>query len=400
MIMLIIESFLLFYFLYVASYTFGLSLAGKVLPPLRLFSHAKKASIVILIPAYKEDAVIYEVAASALAQQYDNGKFEVVVIADSLQPATLQKLRELPIRLIEVNFDKSTKVKALNLALSQLPENHFELSLILDADNIMASDYLEKINAAYQKGFKAIQTQRVAKNKNTHFAILDALSETINNHIYRKGTYAIGWAPSLIGSGMAFDYKILKRTLAGMGSIGGFDRELEILLLDQGVKSCYLENALLYDEKVEKAEVFTSQRKRWIASQFIYLKKYFTKGLKNLVLGRWAYANSSLLRNIQLPRIINLGLLFILCFSSLLLSSYLYFSPIWWWGLLGLLLFSFFLAVPLNFYNKNFFRALLEVPKAFAIMFLLLFRLRKADNTFIHTPHSHTGLNDAEKGIK
>ena len=388
--MLIIEAFLFTYFTYVVGYTLLLSTVGRIKSPLHFTSHSRKASIAVLIPAYKEDAVIYSVAEEALNQNYPAEKFKVVVIADSLKPSTIQKLKSLPIDVVEVSFRRSTKVKALNAALAQLPDTQFDLSLILDADNIMEKGFLDKINAAWQAGFRAIQGQRVAKNKNTHFAVLDALSEIINNHIYRRGTYALGGSPSLIGSGMAFDFRVLKETLAGMNSIGGFDRELEVLLLEKGIKSCYLENAKVYDEKVEKAEVFANQRKRWVASQFKYLKKYFNKGLKAFFSGKWAYANSSILRNIQLPRVINIGLLFIICLLSLVLNPYLTIKAWMWWSLFCLLAFSFFLAVPRNFYNKQLLRALASLPKAFGIMLLLLFRLKGADKSFIHTPHSST----------
>lgn len=388
--MFIPEAFLFIYFVYVVAYTLLLSLAGRFRKPLRLTSHPVKSSIAVFIPAYKEDAVIFSVAADALKQNYPPDKFEVVVIADSLQEETIKKLKTLPIKLVEVQFEKSTKVKALNAAIQQCSGKAFELALILDADNLMEEGFLQKINAAYQEGFRAIQGQRIAKNKNTHFAVLDALSEIINNHIYRKGTYALRGASSLIGSGMAFNFEILKNTLLNMDSVGGFDRELEVLLLEKGIKSCYLENARVLDEKVEKAEVFASQRKRWIASQFIYLKKYFKKGLKALVTGQWAYANSALLRNIQLPRVINIGLLLIICLLSLLFQEYLTISPVLWWSLFGLLGLAFILAVPRNFYNKDFFQALASLPRAFGIMLLLLFRLKGADKTFIHTPHSST----------
>ena len=386
--MLLIEAVFLAYFSYVVGYTLFLSAAGRLRAPLRLQPHDKKSRIAILLPAYKEDAVIFSVAKAALQQSYPQGLFEVVVIADSLQEQTLIRLKSLPIKVVEVSFSKSTKVKALNAALQQLPPGSFDIGLILDADNLMEPDFLEKINTAYQSGFRSIQGRRVAKNKNTRFALLDALSEAINNHIYRRGTYAVGGSSSLIGSGMAFDLEILRSTLSGMESVGGFDREMEVLLLEQGVPSCYLENAKVYDEKVEKAEVFQNQRKRWIASQFKYLKKYFRKGLKALFKGKWAYANSALLRNIQLPRVINIGLLFFICLLSVPLNDFLVLDTTIWWTLFGLNSLAFLLAIPREFYTKELLWALLSLPKAFAIMVLLLFKLRDADKSFIHTPHS------------
>jgi cellulose synthase/poly-beta-1,6-N-acetylglucosamine synthase-like glycosyltransferase len=53
--------------------------------------------------------------------------------------------KKLPIKLIEVSFDKSTKSKALNKAMATLDQD--DIAVVLDADNVMAPDFLAKINA-------------------------------------------------------------------------------------------------------------------------------------------------------------------------------------------------------------------------------------------------------------
>ena len=49
------------------------------------------------------------------------------------------------------------------------------------------NNFLKKINAAFAHGYVAVQGHRTAKNMNTSWAILDAVSEEINNNIFRKG---------------------------------------------------------------------------------------------------------------------------------------------------------------------------------------------------------------------
>ena len=87
-------------------------------------------SVAVMIPAYKEDAVILSVAQSALQQNY-LGNYDVIVIADSLLPETLTELSLLPIKLVQVNFEKSTKAKALNHAMSVI-ENDYDMTMTLD----------------------------------------------------------------------------------------------------------------------------------------------------------------------------------------------------------------------------------------------------------------------------
>jgi hypothetical protein len=43
---------------------------------------------------------------------------------------------------------------------------------------------LKKINAAFEYDFIAVQGHRTAKNTNNSWAILDAISEEINNNIF------------------------------------------------------------------------------------------------------------------------------------------------------------------------------------------------------------------------
>ncbi len=91
--------------------------------------------------------------------------------------------------------------------------------------------------------------QRKPKNQNNNLAFLDGVSEAINNHIYRQGTVALGMSSSISGSGVVFQYDLLRRKLGAMNSIGGFDRELELQLLLEGINVRYYKEAAIYDEK-------------------------------------------------------------------------------------------------------------------------------------------------------
>lgn len=386
--MLVPELILLLYFAYVAFYSFVLSIGGlsyrTAIPPMA----SKKRKMAVLIPAYKEDEVIPGVAANALKQNYPADQFDVVVIADSLKPETLEKLHAMPIKVVEVFFEKSTKVKALNQAMATIGDD-YDCAVILDADNLMERDFLTKINDLFEAGHRAVQGKRDPKNDNNSMALLDGLSETINNFIYRQGTVALGGSASLNGSGMAFDYKVYKPIMAAMDSIGGFDRELELKLLEQDIHVHFAKHAVVYDEKVANTEVFERQRKRWISSQFFYLKKYFKPGLRKAFKGDFEFFNSAVLRNIQLPRLLNLGLLTVFTLAAFALARYTYFSPYIWLGLFVINALAILFAIPRKFYSMRLVKSVLLIPTIFFKMFILLFKLKGANKTFIHTPHGH-----------
>lgn len=394
MILFWVEVVLLAYFVYVALYTFIFSVAGRLYK-----SPALSANIgvykrfAVFIPAYKEDGVIFEVAQAALKQTYPTDQYDVVVIADSLQPDTLKKLKTLPIQVIEVAFEKSTKVKALNKALAEL-QGQYDYAVIIDADNVMKKDFVEILNNLHAQGIHAIQGRRAAKNKGTTLSLLDGLSEEINNHILGKGGTALGLSSALKGSGMSFRYDLLQKHLSQMSSIGGFDRELELRLVNESIKVKYVEDAVVFDERVEKHDVFENQRKRWISSQYHYLAAYFFSGIGAFFAGKFAYFNSTVLRNIQLPRLLNLGLLATFTFASILAS--IWYSTFFnlWIIVASLTFLGTLLAIPNEYWGKPLLKAIISLPGIFIKMLLLLFKLKGANKKFIHTPHSSGSQND------
>jgi cellulose synthase/poly-beta-1,6-N-acetylglucosamine synthase-like glycosyltransferase len=360
--------------------------------------YAKKPrlrKIAVLIPGYKEDEVITEVAREALLQDYPQDLFDVVIIADSFQSETLNLLKELPVRLIEVSFEKSTKSKALNRAMEQLP-GPYDIAVILDADNIMAKDFLTKVNAAFETGYIAVQGHRTAKNTNTPMAILDAVSEEINNHIFRKGHRVLGLSSAIIGSGMAFRYVFFKELMSTVNAIGGFDKEIELKLLEAGHKIDYLDDAYVYDEKVQEAEVFSNQRRRWLSAQLHYFRQDIINSIKELLKnGNIDYFDKAI-QFIQPPRIILLGAVILAGTIFVILDIVVIRSPLlttlWIIVMSGCLL-SFIFSIPGTFYNLKTLNAALSLPKGMFLMLGSLLRIKGANKKFIHTKHSSKKLN-------
>jgi cellulose synthase/poly-beta-1,6-N-acetylglucosamine synthase-like glycosyltransferase len=369
-----------------------------------LFYHEKRISqqpfrkIAVLIPGYKEDSVIVEVAEKALAQTYPKKQFDVVIIADSFQPATLDKLRKLPIQLIEVNFDKSTKAKSLNKAF-ELLSGDYQIAVILDADNIMEPEFLEKINMNFTPKVKIIQAHRAAKNLNTSFAILDAISEEINNHIFRKGHRVLGLSSALIGSGMACDYHLLRSYMKKITAIGGFDKELEINLLNDRHRIHYLHSALVFDEKIQKPDAFQGQRRRWLSAQFIYFGKYVFKGIRNFLFRGNIDLLDKVFQLALVPRILTLGIstlaaVFILLTNlspwDQVITTWFWIRPVYWYLLFASICISFILSIPAKFYTIKTLKAMLSLPKGFGLMFFSLINIKGANKKFIHTRHGQT----------
>ncbi|NQX76322.1 MAG: glycosyltransferase [Gilvibacter sp.] len=345
-----------------------------------------------MIPGYKEDEVIVEVARKALEQDYPADHYRVFVIADSFQQDTLKQLNSLPISVIEVSFDKSTKAKALNKALEQI-DTDFDAALILDADNIMEAKFLEKINAAFNQGNKVVQGRRVAKNSNTSFAILDGISESINNHIFRQGHRALGLSSGIIGSGMAFDFSLFKELMHEIKAVGGFDKELEFRLFERGLFVEYIKEAVVYDEKIQQLGDFKNQRRRWLSTKSVYFSKFLGSALRQFFLKGNLNMADKLYQMIMPPRVLLLGGVLAMAALKLVLDLAQWNTAVWfsaelWYGIAGLVVITFIISTPKSYYTKQTFKAALSVPKAFVVMFGLLFKLKGANKTFIHTKHN------------
>lgn len=372
-------------------YLFVFTLAGRwgsvPAPVLPVGVKPRLRRMAVLVPAYKEDYVIVDSARQALQQDYPRSHYDVIVIADSLQATTLQKLTELPVRVVQVNFEVSTKAKALNATMPQLG-TEYEVAVVLDADNVMASDFLTRVNAAFEGGWKVLQGHRVAKNTNTSVAILDAVSEEINTHVFRKGHRVLGLSGSLMGSGMAFDHALFRHYMSQINTTGGFDKELEMRLIHDHYTIEYLENALCYDEKVQNLAVFEKQRARWIAAQLKYLRRNLVPGIGQLFKGNFDYFDKVFL-TMFLPRVILLGFLTIGTLLALLLRSpeLLLVAG----GQLALLSFSFYLAVPKDLMERVTWQEIRQVPAVFFRFLRSLTRIGEASKRFIHTPHNTTG---------
>ncbi len=351
---------------------------GRIYPPT-----GTKHRFLVLFPAYKEDRVIVEAVTDFLRQEYPKDKYDIAVVSDQMQPGTNEQLLRLPIRLLIASYENSSKAKALALAIDSTAEQDYDMVVIMDADNQATPGFLDELNRAYASGQRAIQAHRKAKNLNTDTAVLDAVSEEINNSIFRLGHNALRLSAALSGSGMAIDASWFREHVKKLETAGE-DKELEALLLKQHIFIDYLNHVPVYDEKVQKKENFRHQRKRWIAAQFDALMNALPDLPAALSNGNWDYCNK-ILQWMLLPRSVLLAALGLLTLLVTLLSPW---ASIKWWALCLVLFLILVTNIPRDLWNRQLLRAIIHLPSLILIMVGNMFRIRKGVNKkFIHTEH-------------
>ncbi|QOR76437.1 MAG: glycosyltransferase [Thermoflavifilum sp.] len=382
---------------YVVLYLFIFSLIGSIRKSHFVNSLSDRPAfyhrIAILIPAYREDAVILSSVKSYQRLRYPADKYSVYIIADQLQPSTLAALSELPVHVIPVQFKQSSKARSINTAFRCIQDS-FDIAMICDADNVLHPDFLLYINNCYLKGALAMQGQRVAKNLNTPYAILDAATEMIGNHIFRLGANALGLSSSLIGSGMAFEYNLLKNIFSEIDVLGGFDKALQLKLNERGIYIQYIPDAVVFDEKITHAHAFSNQRKRWLFTQFSFLKRHFAIAFHMLMKGNINYFHLAFLQMLILPRsLFMLYLLLLLVIGASLYTIYpifLLFSII----LFFLYFISLFMAFPMIFIRRYLLSSISSLPDIFLRMIFSLLSIHHAKYEFIHTEHNEIEINN------
>ena len=382
-------------FLYFAAntlYLFVIALFGRLARPRQFNLQKDKSLIAILIPCIREDRIILDTALQARAHDYPYSQFTVTVIADKLMPETILALKQIPVEVMEVNLNM--KSRSLHAALETPGVSNSEIVMILDADNIMSPGCLEKVNAAFHAGFEAIQCHRTAKNKNTAVALLDAISEEININLFRRGPALAGLSAAPIGSGMAFKTGLVREIFSTRGILEnpGEDREIDMQLMRRQIKMEYLDDALVFDEKVTSAVVFEKQRVRWMEAQLNHLKRFFDSDMKKAQKSFLFY--NKFFQNLLLPRVLTLLvfclLLFMLIFQVFFHMPLLQPPPAIWLSMMGLYFLTLLISVPASFYSIQTLGALSKIPLLMLSMVRAVLQIKKRRREFIHTPKTFT----------
>lgn len=365
-------------------------LTGQVLA-LRKKDHF---SYLVLYPAYNEDRVIVNSVQNFLAQYYPYDSFHVAVISDHMQPETNKKLAELPITLLLPVFDKSSKAKAMQYAIDHFQKaevrgqrsEDFDYVVILDADNVVEPHFLEQLNTECAKGYKAIQCHRCAKNSDNDVAVLDGVSEEINNTIFRKAHNRIGLSSALIGSGMCFDYQWFKENVYKLSTVGE-DRELEAQLLLQKVFIKYEPDIHVFDEKVSSKDNFQKQRLRWMTAQIQSLFMQLPHLPYAIRTGNIDYINKTI-QQALIPRSMLVVGAFVwsifMTIFSLAFSNYWYIK---WWCLFLTICISLYLAIPKQLRSHTVFGKIFSVFTLVWRMVQNVPKINRKNNDFIHTQH-------------
>ena len=319
---------------------------------------------IILIPSYNNPGVVQTVK-SVLAQSYPMRLFDVTVISDHNDEMTNFRLAQEPVTLLTPIFEKSTKAKALQLAVNNLPQfKIYDIAIVLDGGSVVETDFLEKMNEAFEAaGTKAIQAHRISRNRDSTAARMGAVFEEINNTIFRRGHIALGLSAGICGGGYAMDFNWFKDNVFKLKSQWEV-KEWESLLMRQNVFVDFFDDIFVYDEKKRTPEEFNRERLNWIKAQIHAAFKnihYLPGALLNRRYNRIDKVIQWLLipRRLMMAIIVGMSLILPLIYTSLVFK---------WWALFAITLLICAIATPDylvdDHWESTFFKSPLVLMKS------------------------------------
>ena len=138
----------------------------------------------------------------------------------------------------------------------------------------------------------------------------------------------------------------------------GEDKEMEALLLRQGIYIDYFDNIYVYAEKKRTTEKLNEQRGRWAVQQFQNFIRN-AKYLPGALLNKQHDLTDKLIQWMLMPRTTMVGIIMLVC----IVLPFIYFSlAIKWWILAALVLFFFALATPDYLVDEMWDKTFLRSP--------------------------------------
>lgn len=335
----------------------------------------------VIVTAYQEISHIPATVNSILQSTYRN--FVCYVVLDNCDNIDTLKFSDDRVVLLKPELVLGGNVRSHFYAINHFIRKHHFLTII-DSDNIVEENYLAELNKYFNKGYRAVQGIREAKNLNTDYACLDAARDMYYHFYDGLALYKLGSSATLAGSGMAFDTSFYKECLGEKDVSGaGFDKVLQYEIVKRDEQIAFCCKAIVYDQKTAKPDQLVNQRARWINTWFKYCKFGFSllfEGIQNL-------SRNQLLFGLVLlrPPLFMFLLLSLICMvGSFFISATAGFI---WIG--AFLCFVVGFIIPLIYFkaNRRIIQALLHIPAFVYYQLISLVHSRRANQRSVATKH-------------
>ncbi len=338
----------------------------------------KEFDFAAIITAHQDIKLIPPLVDSFLKQDYKN--FIVYVVADDCDISGLL-YNDQRIKILKPEVPFHAKIKSIHFAVKSFERKHDAL-IIFDSDNLVHPKYLSTLNSYFQRGFRAVQTHMLSKNIDSTYAKLDSVGHIYHTFLERQIKMDLGLTSAILGLGIAIDLDLYNEIMY-TNQLGGFDKKLQVQLAKKLPTIAFAKDAIVYDEKVDDGDALEKQRTRWIFTYFIYFKdslKLFADGIVKFHAGRLLLGFNML----RPPLFLTLALALIMTIISFFVMPVI---GIAWLIILFLFAINFILIIATQSTQSGMVKALIHTPKMILRQSASLFKLKKANKSFLKTEH-------------
>lgn len=225
--------------------------------------------VVVLIPAYNEEAGLAATLESLRHTDYPKTAMRIVVVADRCDDGTAARARGCGAECLERHSGPPGKGPAIAWALDQLEKRgtEFDAIVIIDADTVADRGLLAAFDAGLRAGHDVQQAYNYLSNPwDTPFTRIISVTSVLRNGLFYVGKERLGLPAMLTGCGMCFSRRVIEHHRWTAFSVGE-DWEFSASLLLAGERIHFNAEARVRAAESRNFRQASSQRLRWASGR-------------------------------------------------------------------------------------------------------------------------------------
>lgn len=243
---------------------FFLQVSFALLPgKITTISSGKRPSVAVLMPAHNEALVLAETLSSIIPQLVEGDR--ILIVADNCSDDTAKIGTAAGAEVVErFNLENRGKSYALEFGMHHMLSDPAEVVIIIDADCFVPKGVIDKLARACAETDRPIQSLYLMKSPQgaglkvrvAEFAWL------VKNLVRPLGLFQLGLPCQLMGTGMAFPWKLISKVSLASGHLVE-DMKLGLDLTRMGKPPLFCAEALVTSVFPDSVEGTQTQRTRW-----------------------------------------------------------------------------------------------------------------------------------------